>query len=221
MGPEAITYHTDEAGYQWARFSPEQWLRELKVPPTLIPASWESWDWRSTESLPGIARALRWLRDSWTRETGYWSVLLTAPPGRGKSHLAVAKLRQFLSWYPARECAYVRWSQLLRDIKETWDGYGSEATLLEAVESSRFLVLDDLGSEAAEADPDSPQWIVQRVFSMLEVRHAHGLPVVITTNLDRRRITARYGARLVSRLREGEIIDLSPLPDHRVGGFHV
>lgn len=63
-----------------------------------------------------------------------------------------------------------------------------------------LLVLDDLGTES------SAEFAIERIYSVLSRRYRSRRPTIITTNLTKTELLARYKTRLMSRLsRNGEI----------------
>ena len=65
-----------------------------------------------------------------------------------------------------------------------------------------LLVLDDLGTEALVYGQESLPFILYR-------RYERNLPTIITTNLTREGIQARYGERIADRLRTYDQITLN------------
>lgn len=118
--------------------------------------------------------------EAFVRDASTYSLVLSAPPGRGKSWVAtwvVAEVAALPMWLPAAECR----------VGQAWDGLRQKAM------KSGLLVVDDLGEEA------SGEWGVRELATLLEGRHNAGKRTVVTTNLPPPEIAARYGERLLSR----------------------
>ena len=126
---------------------------------------------------------------------GHWCLILSSPPGTGKSTAAAYWLWNISPernpvpgpttrrWWTACELANV-------------DTYGGELTLLK---NSGPLVIDDLGTEYADKHGHFDR-ILDELF---DGRYREELPTLITTNLNHRAFVKRYGDRIADRIREG------------------
>jgi len=131
-----------------------------------VPASWAQ----------GMADAAA----EFVRAGGLYSLVLCAPPGRGKSWIAtwvVAESLERALWVAASDCR----------VGDSW------AATRERALKIALLAVDDLGEEA------SGDWGVREMATLLESRHNAGCRTVVTTNLSPAEIGARYGERLLSR----------------------
>jgi hypothetical protein len=72
------------------------------------------------------------------------------------------------------------------------------------VRSARFLVVDDLGTDAN----DKSGWGVNEVQNILTLRHDEDLRTLVTSNLMPSAIQQAYGGRVWDRLQAGEIVTL-------------
>ena len=128
-------------------------------------------------------------------------------PGRGKTHLAVAMLKE---WTDKNKVGvYVTTVELLEKLRETQKN-DTKMDLLELVKTAPLLVLDDIGTER----PTS--WVLEQLFMILDYRlkmgrtmeNPRGLVTVITSNYDlnvlRDRLTLpedpMSGERIASRI---------------------
>ena len=150
------------------------------------------------------------------------SVLLSGPPGVGKTHMAVGLMSEYLAEHLGKVSSrekpppcFVSTARLLMEIKRGFSQNQSELEILEPYLNSRLLVLDDLGSEMPT------DWTRQTFCQLVDQRYMDRNPVIITTNLSLAKIGA-IDDRLASRLNEmGEIINLQGV-DWRVDvGGHV
>lgn len=94
------------------------------------------------------------------------------------------------------------------------DRYNREhAEEMELVRRARFLVLDDVGVEALDEKGFGPA----RIDSLVDERYCdRGVTTIVTTNLSQKTFKARYGARVMDRLRErGRWVSLGDGPSLR------
>lgn len=133
-------------------------------------------------------------------------ILMTGSVGCGKSHLAVAILREVIG--KGYSGLYYNSPDLMRDLRATI-ARSSEITeddLLEDVTSTDLLVFDDVGAEKMS------EYVIDRFYLIINERYEGCKPVIITTNLDEEALESRLGKRIVSRLRE-MCAPFGPFPD--------
>ena len=131
-------------------------------------------------------------------------LLLIGPPGIGKTHIAVAALRQVVS-EKRMHGLYYDTRSLLNTIRSTYDPVTrtSQVDVLRPVIEAELLVLDDLGAERVT------DWVEETMNFIVNTRYNDRLPTIFTTNyedienpeaLDS--LLVRVGFRMHSRLRE-------------------
>ena len=63
-------------------------------------------------------------------------------------------------------------------------------------QGASLLVLDDVGAEKAS------EWTQERIYSIVDERYVHCLPLIVTSNLPPKELAAQTGERTASRLAE-------------------
>lgn len=138
-------------------------------------------------------------------------LLLKGNCGTGKTHLAVAILRETAeSGIPGM---FVVVPDLLAKLRSSFGQKdGKAAELVEAAKNAPLLVLDDLGAE------DPKPWVTELIYVLINHRYEHMLPTIITTNYDGKRIADVFGLRVASRLSEMTVPVNIRAEDYRMKG---
>ncbi len=153
-------------------------------------------------------------------------LLFCGDNGVGKTHLAVAVLRELVSSKGARG-QFWDFHELIREIKSSYDPETktTELQVLEPVIEMDVLLLDDLGAWKMT------DWMNDTLFSILNSRYMAKRPTIISTNFQdvtreqalaadplRRRefLVERIGQRLRSRLMEMCAVVRMQGSDHRL-----
>jgi DNA replication protein DnaC len=126
------------------------------------------------------------------------------PPGVGKTHLAVAVLRQTIATRGARGIFYDT-RDLLKMIRSTYDPVNrtQEMDVLRPVIECDLLVLDDLGAEKTS------EWVEETLNLIVNSRYSEKRTTIFTSNYDDNpdstdpdSLLFRIGFRMRSRLHE-------------------
>jgi DNA replication protein DnaC len=131
-------------------------------------------------------------------------LFLEGQPGVGKTHLAVAVLKQVVQTTGARGLFYDT-RDLLRVIRGTYNSttHTTELDVLRPVMSADLLVLDDLGAEKTS------EWVEETMNLIVNNRYNERRPTIFTSNYedipddtDPNALLFRIGYRMRSRLHE-------------------
>jgi DNA replication protein DnaC len=120
-------------------------------------------------------------------------LLIAGPVGTGKTHLAIAVLREVM-----RKGIMGTMVSVPKWLSELADGWGrpQEERGNRDIAGKRFLVLDDLGAEKTR------DWVQQELYILINHRYENKLPTVITTNCGYQELAEKIGQRAADRLRE-------------------
>ncbi len=131
--------------------------------------------------------------------------VIRGPVGVGKTHEGVAAFRHLVRDCHLLPAVAVAVPALLDGLRPGRDAVEP----LDAVESARLLLLDDLGAERAS------DWTAEVLYRVIDARYARRLPTVVTTNATGDLIRANLGERVASRLNGlGAVVTLDG-PDRR------
>ncbi len=132
-------------------------------------------------------------------------LLILGPPGVGKTHLAVAILRQVITTRGARGIFYDT-RDLLRVLRSTYGPMNqtAEMDVLKPVMDADMLVLDDLGAEKTS------EWVEETLNLIVNARYSAQRTTVFTSNYEEKgddttdpdSLLFRIGYRMRSRLHE-------------------
>lgn len=128
-----------------------------------------------------------------------FGLLFVGPTGAGKTHLAVAVLRELIL-RKGVECLFYDFRDLLKTIQDSWNPVSqtSELRVLEPVLETEVFLLDEL----AALNPTD--WVKETLAYIINTRYNQKLVTLITTTLPFGEAAPRRGPRMPS----GE-----PVPD--------
>lgn len=134
-------------------------------------------------------------------------VLLTGSRGVGKTHLAVALMREIILDTPPvnqgdaykidiqKMPLFISVPELLLEIRDTFGGNEiSEKGIIDKYGWADVLILDDLGVEKTS------DWVLQTLYTIMDRRYREELRTVITSNLSIEEIQEKLDDRIASRI---------------------
>ena len=184
-------------------------LERLRIPPRYQHCSLEGFnvDEKSSVKAAALMKVMRYCKDYPSRgeknsnDRGL-GLLFTGSNGTGKTHLAVAALRELVA---AHGVAGQFWDyhELLREIRNSYDPATAftEYEVLEPIINMEVLLLDDLGAWRIT------DWMNDTLFYILNKRYLATRPTLITTNYPDREPTARELSEVDSTLRREYLVD--------------
>jgi len=173
----------------------EQRLADARWARVHIPSAYDDCSFETFEPVPDTGTALAVCRQ-WAKELRAGTdlrqgLLLRGNPGAGKTHLAVAILREVI-WSDRRKTAlFLNVPAWLNALRESFDG-GEPPP---APTGYDLVVLDDLGAEHWTS------WQCDRIYTLVNQREQQRGLLIVTTNLDWGTLAARVGGPTASRLR--------------------
>jgi DNA replication protein DnaC len=117
-------------------------------------------------------------------------LLLMGPSGVGKTHLAVAALKELIR--RGHNGLFCDYRELLKEIQASYNpsSESTEMGVLEPIRTAEILVLDDLGASKPSA------WVLDIIGLVLNARYNEKRVIILTTNYLDETVTAEPGARL-------------------------
>lgn len=154
-------------------------------------------DYRATTEGQRIAVAIcRRFAETWPeqyRKGG--SLVLTGGPGTGKTHLACATANTIMPEHMAT-VAFGAVSTIIRSVRSTYGGKGSETQALSELLKPDLLIMDEIGAQVG-SDHE-----LQLLFEIINKRYENLRPMILISNLNADDLQKYLGHRVMDRFRE-------------------
>lgn len=122
-------------------------------------------------------------------------LIFEGPVGSGKTFLAASIANDLLA--KDIDVEFIVVPEFLDELRQNIRSEGdADSRLIARTKQAAVLVLDDMG-----AHNFSP-WVQNMLFTIINYRLNHQLPIIITTNLDMNELPEAVGERIASRLME-------------------
>jgi DNA replication protein DnaC len=186
----------------WRQQAAKQALAHANIPPRYQKCEFSNFlTYKNDRLVNAVAAAKRFAEKFPVVDKG---LLIIGPPGIGKTHLAIAALKQTVRTTGVQGLYYDTRGLLTR-IRSTYNSFTrtAEMDVIRPVMEAQLLILDDLGAERLT------DWVEETMNVIVNSRYNAKLPTIFTSNYedepdreDMNSLLVRVGFRLHSRLRE-------------------
>jgi len=129
---------------------------------------------------------------------GKTSLCLVGPVGSGKTGLVTPILRQYLD--AGLSALWIEFYDFCEAVQSKYGQGDESAQAMDLVRSVDWLLIDDVGDPARPGpETDDKRRLL---YQIVNHRHNHRRPMLITSNLDLRGLAAQFGERTVERIYE-------------------
>lgn len=174
--------------------------REAGISLRNIDVDFDYFKCNSPEELSAKQKAQSYAEDVISGGSG--CLIMVGNVGAGKTMLATAIAEKVLS--AGKKCAFVKFSDLIREIKDSWrkDSPHSESDVIAHYSKVKLLILDEIGMQYGS---DTEKMMI---FEIIDGRYENVLPTVLISNLDFDGVRKCIGERVFDRLRHdgGQVI---------------
>lgn len=131
------------------------------------------------------------------------SLFITGNIGTGKTHLAASIANELIK--NGQPVIFGTLINLLTEVKDSYSIDGEyESKIINKYSKIGLLIIDDLGKERPS------EWTLEKLFTIINNRYENNLPVIITTNYNRKKLRERLACNknyeiadsIISRLYE-------------------
>lgn len=186
----------------------EHLIGEAAIPARFIGRTLDNFQAVTEEQRAALAVVREFAANFETHRRKGSTLILSGPPGTGKSHLATAVLQALM---PQHCGLYTTCMNVIRAVRGTWrkDSERSETEVLHIYARVPLLVLDEIG---VQYGTDGEQTIL---FDVLDRRYRDMQPSIFLTNQNKKGFAEFIGERTYDRLRETSTWVAFDWPSHR------
>ncbi len=173
-----------------------QRLEAARIPPKFASKSVANFKARDKARKELLNLAAEFREHFGKEKNQHQGILMVGTTGSGKTHLAIAILREIIAM--GYTGLYYNVPELLNDLRKTYsrDSDELEDDIMREACAVDVLVMDDLGAERTSG------WVRDRLYLIINRRYERLKPTIVTTNFGTDDLKAQVGERIVSRLRE-------------------
>jgi DNA replication protein DnaC len=173
----------------------EQLRADARWDRVMVPTAYRECSFQTFEPVRGTEEALaackQWVKEYRAGTRLRQGLFLHGRPGAGKTHLAVAVLREIVWSTQAGRALFLNVPDWLRSVRESFDEDAPPAVRPYPYD---IVVLDDLGAE------DWSDWARDQIYGVVNQREQQGQMLFVTSNMRQGELFNRIGSRMMSRL---------------------
>ncbi|GIX45634.1 MAG: AAA family ATPase [Candidatus Hydrogenedentota bacterium] len=186
--------------------------RAARIPPRFLNKSLDNFQAVTAEHKHIVTFAKQFLKTfrSVAPDQPAKGLLLMGREGCGKTHIAVAILREIIR--KGYSGLYWNVPELFLELRRTMNEQSdeTEADLFDEAREVDLLVLDDLGAEKTS------EYVTDRLYVLINGRYEYDKATLVTTNRSLKELQQQVGPRIVSRLCEMCVPIEFPPEDYRM-----
>lgn len=182
----------------WKQDRIDRLIYAADLPRRFIDATFDGWDARDQRQTAAKASVHAWVSTECGKAATGAFIALLGKPGTGKTHLAIAAIREAIEKHN-RSAQYITTREVIRRVRDTWrrDSEKSEQDIIDELVGVRILVIDEVGVQAGTENEKTI------LFDLLDARYREMRATLLISNEDLAGITRYLGERLIDRMREG------------------
>lgn len=136
------------------------------------------------------------------------NLILQGDPGVGKSHSAASALIQLMTHHRGM---FARDTEIMRQVRDTFSGVGTESEIVNRYSRPQFLVIDDFGKVKAR------DWYLPIIWEIIDNRYSCSRPTIFTMQGDSRELMERLStpedrgftaAAIIDRMKDSDVVRL-------------